>query len=92
MRKLSRLAVVGVGNMGEALVKGLLNQGLVDVQDLIGVETLRSRAEEMARRYGIAVQATAAGACEGAEAVILAVKPQDVDVAVRHAVSFCINA
>jgi pyrroline-5-carboxylate reductase len=82
MRKLSRLAVVGVGNMGEALVKGLLHQGLVDARDLIGVETLRSRAEEVARSYGITVQATAAEACQGAEAVILAVKPQDVDVAV----------
>lgn len=84
MGKLPRLAVIGVGNMGEALVKGLLDRELLDASDLIGAEKVRHRAEEIASRYGIAVPASVTEACEGTGLILIAVKPQDVDVALKE--------
>jgi len=79
MTKLPRLALVGLGNMGEALLKGLLDRGLVDSSGVAGAEKVAARREEVASRYGIAAHASAAEACRGAGAVLLAVKPQDAD-------------
>ncbi len=98
MSELPCLTVVGLGNMGEALVRGLLDRKLVAPAELHGVERLPGRATAMAERYGIAVHGDPAEACAGAGAIVLAVKPQDVDptlaaiapvVAGRLVVSVC---
>ncbi|MDW7712303.1 MAG: pyrroline-5-carboxylate reductase [Deferrisomatales bacterium] len=78
MTKLPLLAVVGLGNMGEALVRGLLERGLTEPSRVVGAEKAAPRREEMAARYGITAHPTPAAACRGAGAVVLAVKPQDV--------------
>lgn len=84
MAKLPRLAVVGLGNMGEALVKGLLDRGLVEPGKIAGAEKDPARREAVAKRHGITGHASAAEACRGAGAVVLAVKPQDADKALRE--------
>jgi len=84
MAKLPHLAVVGLGNMGEALVKGLLDRGLLAPGDIDGAEKEPGRCKQVAERHGIRAHATAGEACRGAGAVLLAVKPQDVDQALRE--------
>lgn len=79
MTKLPRLALVGLGNMGEALLKGLLDRGLVEASGVAGAEKVEARRQEVAGRYGIPSHASGAEACRGAGAVLLAVKPQDAD-------------
>lgn len=79
MQTLPHLAVIGLGNMGEAIVKGLLDRGATTPDRLVGAEVLASRATEAAGRLGIAVRTDAAEACHGAGAVVLAVKPKDVE-------------
>jgi pyrroline-5-carboxylate reductase len=79
MARLSRLAIVGMGNMGEALVKGLLDRELLTPAQLAGAEKLPGRAQEIERRYGIPVMPSVAAACAGADTVVLAVKPQDAN-------------
>ncbi len=76
-----RIAVVGVGNMGEALVKGLLDRGLARPEDLSAAEKVPERARQVAGRYGIRVLPSVEEACREASVVVLAVKPQDVDPA-----------
>ena len=73
------MAVIGVGNMGEALLRGLLAQGIVPSSEIVGAEKAPSRADEIARRYGIRTTPSVADACAGAGIIVLAVKPQDVD-------------
>lgn len=70
--------------MGEALVRGLLAKGLVTPDDVAGAEAAPARAQEMAKRYGIAVYGSVPEACSGAGVVVLAVKPQDADGAVSE--------
>ncbi|MEW6488588.1 MAG: pyrroline-5-carboxylate reductase [Thermodesulfobacteriota bacterium] len=79
MTKLPRVALVGLGNMGEALLKGLLERGLLSPGQVSGAEPVPTRREDVALRYGIAAHEGAADACRGAGAVVLAVKPQDAD-------------
>jgi pyrroline-5-carboxylate reductase len=75
-----RLAVVGGGKMGAALVSGLLAAGWAKAQDLLVVEPVAARRQELAAAYpGLAV-ADAPGAAEG---VVVAVKPSDVEAACR---------
>jgi pyrroline-5-carboxylate reductase len=84
MGTLPRLAIVGLGNMGEALVKGLLDRDLVRAEEIDGAEKDSARRRAVAERHGIRTHPTAGEACRGAGVVVLAVKPQDVDEALRE--------
>ncbi len=79
MQTLPRLAVIGLGNMGEALVKGLLDRGAAAPTAVVGAEVLAPRAAEASGRLGIAVHTEATEACRGAGAIVLAVKPKDAE-------------
>ncbi|MDF1551719.1 MAG: pyrroline-5-carboxylate reductase [Deferrisomatales bacterium] len=92
MRGLPRLAVIGVGNMGEALIQGLLGRGLLGTGDIVGAERLASRAQEVAARHGVTVHPDPGQACAGARAVLLAVKPQDVDATLAELAPHCADA
>lgn len=71
-----RIACVGGGNMGRALLQALLHGGLSP--DLLAVgEPHAATREALARELGIAVYADNARAVEGARLLLLAVKPQD---------------
>ena len=47
-----RIGFVGVGNMGEALVRGLTKTGVVPVDHLVMTDVRADRVEELKRRYG----------------------------------------
>ncbi len=76
----ARLAVVGGGRMGEALVGGLVAAGWAEPGELAVVEVLESRRAELGGRHpGLDVRAEVPP-CEG---VVVAVKPGDVADACR---------
>jgi len=73
------LVIVGGGNMGAALLGGLLASGVVPSSGLAVVEPLESRRGELAERFPNVAVTADIPACESA---VLAVKPPDVpDVA-----------
>ena len=73
------LAFVGCGMMGEAMVKGLLREGLVDPRQIIASHPRAERRHELENRYGIESTESNADAASDATFVILAVKPQFLD-------------
>ncbi len=81
MSTLPKLAILGLGNMGEALLAGLLKQGAVTTQTVAGVEANAGRARDIAGRFGIEVTDELAQAATDAEIILLAVKPKDVATA-----------
>jgi pyrroline-5-carboxylate reductase len=87
--KLPRIAVIGLGNMGEALVSGLLRQGLLGPTEIAGAERIAERGIQITDRHRITVHTEAAAACAGAGAVLLAVKPQDVGPALAEIGAAC---
>lgn len=72
-----RIAILGGGVMGETLAGGLLRVVLPEPQIII-VEKREDRAAELTALLRVQV-ADAAEAITGADVVILAVKPQDID-------------
>lgn len=80
------LAVIGGGNMGEALMRGLLAAGW-PVGDLVVAEVSAPRRQVLSAAFpGLAVEADAPAAVgAGAADVVLAVKPPEVPAAARAA-------
>lgn len=74
----ARLAVVGGGKMGGALVAGLLRAGWARPEELVVVEPVAARREELATAHdglGVAAEIPAA------DGAVVAVKPADVAAA-----------
>ena len=76
----SRVAVIGPGRLGEALLSGVLRAGLDPAAAAVVVRR-PERGDELARRYGVAVL-TPAQAAAFADILLLTVKPQDAAAAV----------
>jgi pyrroline-5-carboxylate reductase len=76
----SRLAFIGGGNMGEALIKGVLAGGSGIAAKAIQVaDPDKARRTYLADTYGVQVFDDGTQAMAGADLVILAVKPQVLD-------------
>jgi pyrroline-5-carboxylate reductase len=72
----TRIAILGAGNMGRALLAGLLRSGTRPEQLSVGEPSPAAR-EHLARELGVMASADNAAAVEGAAVVVLAVKPQE---------------
>lgn len=79
---MARIAIIGGGNMGEALLSGLLRAGR-PVKDLVVSEKTPARAEYLSQTYSVRV-ASLEDAVENAGFVILAVKPADIESVVSE--------
>jgi pyrroline-5-carboxylate reductase len=79
---MARIAIIGGGSMGEALLAGVLRAGH-PVKDLVVSERVADRAEYLSRTYSVRV-ASLADAVENAAFVILAVKPADAESVVAE--------
>jgi pyrroline-5-carboxylate reductase len=71
-----RVCILGAGNMGRALIGGLLRAGTRPEQLSVG-ESLPAARESLARELGVSATGDNAAAIAGARVVVLAVKPQD---------------
>ena len=71
-----KVGFLGSGNMGEAIIKGLLQAGLVPAASIAATDARADRLQQMARQYGIRAAASNREMVDEADVVILAVKPQ----------------
>jgi len=72
-----RLAVIGAGNIGAALIGGLLHSGVATPESVVATAKTEESAARLRERFGI--RATAGNnlaAVEHADVVVLAVKPR----------------
>lgn len=75
--RMSRIAIIGGGAMGEALLSGLLRAGR-QVKDMVVAEKYPDRAKYLSEKYSVFVTSVS-DAVENAAYVIVAVKPTDVE-------------
>jgi pyrroline-5-carboxylate reductase len=75
----ARIAIIGGGSIGEALLSGLLRAGR-QTKDLVVAEKSPDRAKYLADTYSVLLTSVA-DAAENATYVIVAVKPSDVEQA-----------
>jgi pyrroline-5-carboxylate reductase len=71
-----RIAILGAGKIGESLLAGLRSS---DWADIIASSRREERAAELRERHGIESTTSNAEAIQGADVVVLAVKPQDLE-------------
>jgi len=74
---MARIAIIGGGSIGEALLSGLLRAGR-QVKDLVVAERVPERAKYLADTYSVLVTSVT-DAVENATFVVVAVKPTDVE-------------
>jgi pyrroline-5-carboxylate reductase len=74
-----KIAILGAGRIGEALVSGLLSSGWRTPEDIVASARREERRAELHERFGITVTGSNAEAATGAALVVLAVKPQDIE-------------
>src|SRR2546425_13222102 len=73
---MNTIAVLGAGNMGAALIGGILKGGVADAEHVMATVRTWEHATEVGAKYG--VRATAGGnreAAQAADVIVLAVKP-----------------
>ena len=74
-----RVAFLGGGKMGEALVSGLIRSGGRNPDEIMVTARREERVRELAERNGVAATLSNPEAVEWAETVVLTVKPQDIE-------------
>lgn len=70
------LAFIGSGTMAEAMIRGLLERHLVEPSQVVASGPRLARGEELEERYGIGTTTLNPEAAEGADILVLSVKPQ----------------
>ncbi len=73
------IAVLGAGKLGESLIAGLLSSGW-RAEDIVATGRREERLREVADEHGVHTTSSNAEAVTGAGLVVIAVKPQDLDV------------
>lgn len=73
-----RIAFIGGGAMGEAIVKCLLTKKVAAPQDIVVSDVSPLRRELLSKEYGVGTLADNGRAVENTDLVILAVKPQNL--------------
>jgi pyrroline-5-carboxylate reductase len=81
---LPKIAIIGAGTMGEALIKGLFRQSLIEPQNIIGAEPWDKRREYLESQYQISVTADNVAAIKDAKIVFLSIKPQVMDTVLEQ--------
>jgi pyrroline-5-carboxylate reductase len=74
-----RIAILGVGKIGEALVSGLLSSGWREPGDLSATVRRPERVDELKERHGVAATLSNPEAVARAALIVVSVKPQDID-------------
>ena len=80
-----RIAILGGGRIGEALLSGLLSSGWREPSEVVVTDRGEERVAELHERYGAEATSDNAGAVADAGLVVIAVKPQDIDALLAEA-------
>jgi pyrroline-5-carboxylate reductase len=76
MKLQQTIGFLGTGNMAEALIKGLVNAGVVEPTQIHGSDPRRERCEDLTQRFGIHTTTHNVDVVRHAEIIVLSVKPQ----------------
>lgn len=79
-----KIGFLGGGNMGEALIRGLVKTGLIPPDHLFVTDVRLTRLEELARLYGLHTLSDNGLLVRRVDVVILAVKPQILATVLRE--------
>lgn len=70
-----KLGFIGAGNMGSAMIGGILKSGLITSKDIRAVARSQETLDRIGSQYGIGTSLDARDVVDFADIIILAVKP-----------------
>jgi pyrroline-5-carboxylate reductase len=73
------LTVLGAGKAGEALITGVISSGWREPGEIVATARHPERLQELSERHGIRTTLDNAEAVDGADIVVIGVKPQDIE-------------
>ncbi len=71
-----KIAFIGGGNMGEAMLSAVLDKGLSTPEAISVSDTAEARRQHLEQKYGVAVMSSNRQAIDKGDVVVLAIKPQ----------------
>ncbi|MEE1086283.1 MAG: pyrroline-5-carboxylate reductase [Schaedlerella sp.] len=71
-----KLGFIGTGNMANAIIGGIIQEGIVKPEEIIGSDVFEAGREKVKSQYGIEVTADNRQVAETADILFLSVKPQ----------------
>ncbi|RUM33840.1 MAG: pyrroline-5-carboxylate reductase [Desulfobulbus sp.] len=84
MKVRESIGMVGGGQMGEALVRGLIQSGLAEPGNITVAEPFAERREYLAATYSVQVTDDSGDLAANSKVIILAVKPQIMDIVLQQ--------
>ena len=72
------LGFIGAGNMGEAMIRGILKAKLVPPREVVVLDVRPERGRELSRRFSVSVAKAMADLFKKCDTIVFAVKPQSV--------------
>ncbi|MDQ3613882.1 MAG: pyrroline-5-carboxylate reductase [Chloroflexota bacterium] len=72
----TRIAFVGAGVMAESIIAGLLAKGMLPADHIVGSHPRSERRDQLEERFGIATTPGNRESVDGADLVVLTIKPQ----------------
>jgi len=73
-----KIAFIGGGVMGEAMLSAILGKGLSLPQAISVSDVSQARCQHLGQKYGVVVMGNNRQAIEGSDVVVLAIKPQNL--------------
>ncbi|EJL20211.1 NAD(P)-binding domain-containing protein [Brevibacillus sp. BC25] len=73
-----RIGIIGLGSMGQMLVKSLCKSGVIQPEHITVFNRTREKAENLQASHGILIAESAQEVCDQANLVFLCTKPLDI--------------
>ena len=85
------MGVIGVGNMGSALVRGIIDQGIIDEKSIIICDIDNNKVDILCKELGVIAGINAENVANISDLIILASKPQNITSLLKQ-ISSKVNA
>ncbi|UCE56612.1 MAG: pyrroline-5-carboxylate reductase [Desulfobacterales bacterium] len=79
-----KIGIIGTGNMGEALISGLIVSGSSEPQNIICTDVRENKLEEIKKEYGVRTTADNLEAVAKSDIIVYAVKPQIIATVLKE--------
>ena len=82
------IGFIGLGNMAQAIIGGILGTGIVSKEDVLGYDSLDAARDKVGDSLGIGIAEDNQDVVSGADIVVLAVKPQVIGSVIKEIAPF----
>ncbi len=76
---MENIGFIGTGNMGKALIEGIVKRGIFSPNRVLGYDIITAKAENLAREFGIRASKSMEELMAESSTVVIAVKPQNME-------------